>query len=318
MDKIFTYKEIEYLRDGKKFVDAWRQAFGRDVDERLFDWLFGAGSNNHIYVALCEDDNNKIAGGYCLLKQEAIINNETYLAYLCNNVFTVPEYRAYNVFVRLGRFALTQKKGERSMALGFPNQLALAGHKRVGWSICEPINFFERIPSTVEINSNFSLQDISEKDLLKIEHLWRDNVVNSSFCIVKNKTYFKWRYFDRPQIGRRYLLKSLIKDNNLFGYMVLSHFFEKNKMHIIDIMARTPEAYSFLILNACNLAHDLKADAINVWGTPILMPFIMENGFSPDGEEMRLIVKDLSGIEDRSICGSMKLHNIVLGDNDVY
>jgi hypothetical protein len=318
MEKNFTYKKIDYLKDGSQFVYAWRQAFDRKVDERLFDWLFGANSNNHLYVALCEEDNNKIAGGYCLLKQEAIINNEAYSAYLCNNVFTVPEYRAYNVFVRLGRFSLMQKKGERSVALGFPNQLALPGHKRVGWSICEPINFFERIPSTVEINSNFSLQDICEKDFLKIEALWRENHINSSFSIVKDKKYFKWRYFDRPKIGRRYLLKSLIKNNNLVGYIVLSHFFEKNKVHIIDIIATTTEEYSFLILNSCNIAHKLRANSINVWGTPTLTPFIIQHGFCTNGEKTRLIVKDLSETEDIDIFGSMQLHNIVLGDNDVF
>lgn len=315
--KTFTYKEINYLSDGRQFVDAWRKAFARDLGEKIFDWLFGPGSNNHLYVAVCEEDN-RIAGGYCLLKQEAIIDGETCTSYLCNNVFTVPEYRFYNIFVRLGRFALAENECKKTVAYGFPNHLALPGHKRVGWSVCESVSFFERIPSTVATNNDFLLQDISEKDLVNIEDLWRGNDVQSTFCIVKNKDYFKWRYYDRPQIGRRYLLKSVHKNNDLIGYMVLSHFLEKNKMHIIDIIAKTPDAYSFLILNACNLAHDLKASAINVWGTPILKPYLANHGFSSSEEETRLIVKDLSPLKDRNICDSMKSHNLVLGDNDVF
>ena len=317
VDKTFIYKELDYQKDGKLFVAAWQKAFDRIVDNKLFDWIFGVNSNNHIYVAICEEDN-KIAGGYCLMQQEALINSESCISYLCNNVFTVPEYRIYNVFVRLGRFALEQKIGGRNVAIGFPNQQALPGHKRVGWTICEPIAFFERIPFKAEINSKFSLTDIRDEDFKEIEILWREKNRHSTFCIIKNNAFFKWRYYERPQLGRRYIFKCLFKSNKLVGYIILSHYFEKNIMHIIDIMASDPDAYTALILNACNLAHDIKADTINTWGSPILKPFLTNNGFSPSGEETRFIVKDLSITENRNIFESMKLHNIVLGDNDVF
>lgn len=312
----FEYKEIDYHEQKTQFICAWVSAFNRDIDEATADWLFGENSNNRIFVAISA--NGDIAGGYCLIKQRAVCNGKVITSYLCNNVFTNPQYRSFNIFVRLGRFALAQVKGEETIGLGFPNDLALPGHKRVGWHLCEPLPFFERSPSSAIFDPHHSFEDILADNFLELENFCRQPRTYSLFFTLKDTAYLRWRYLQRPQTQRRYFLKMLKRDNKMVGYAVLSHFFSKSRVHIIDIVCESTVDFAEMLLRISDMAFYLKVDLINIWGSPVIMPLLTKHNFNKSEERTHLIVKDLSPAQNMNIAQSIGRHHLVLGDNDVF
>ena len=312
----FEYKEIDYLEQKTQFIYAWISAFNRNIDQATADWLFGLNSNNRIFVAISASGD--IAGGYCLIKQRAVCNSKVITSYLCNNVFTTPEYRSYNIFVRLGRFALNQVKGEETIGFGFPNDLALAGHKRVGWELCEPILFFERSPCSIKFDPHHSFEDIPDDNFLEIENFCGQPNIYSLFFILKNAAYLRWRYIQRPQTQRKYFIKMLKRDNKIVGYAVLSHYFSKNRLHIIDIVCQSKDEFAEMLLRISDMAFYLNVGLINIWGSPVIIPLLTQQNFTQSEERTHLIVKDLSPGQNMNIAQAIRRHHLVLADNDVF
>ena len=122
------------------FIDAWEDTFERKLSQDTYNWLFHKPNNLYAIFA-----NDKIVAGYCLIDYHIVFKNQKVEGALCNNVFVRPSYQGNNLFVKLGRYALTesQSKGIK-IAIGIPNQNAVPGHKRVGWTSQDKIYFLEK------------------------------------------------------------------------------------------------------------------------------------------------------------------------------
>ena len=310
------YKEIYYYREKMQFIYAWERAFNRKLQVETADWLFGLNSRNRIFVASTSSGN--IAGGYCLIEQTAFHNGRAVRSLLCNNVFTVPEYRSFNIFVRLGRFALNLVREKDTIGLGFPNELALGGHKRVGWEFCNPIPFFERSPSTNEVDPSYSFVDVFSEDLFEIADFCERVKNKYEFFIIKDIEYLSWRYFQRPQLQRKYFMKILKKDDRILGYAVLSHYSLENNLHIVDIASQDDFEFEEMLLRIYNIGFYLKVKLINIWGSPGFVPILEKQNFILSKNKTHLIVKDLSLDQQKGVSQSLRHHHLVLGDNDVF
>jgi hypothetical protein len=322
MDKFNLYEaNFNTIRD--ELISSWQRAFCREITEDVFIWLFSENSSNRIFIARSQA-TERIAGVYCLLPQETIVYGNKIKTLLCNNVFTDPDFRTYNIFVKLGRFALEVVKSDAELAIGIPNEKALPGHKRVGWNMCQQILFSEiKLSNTQYININNRIgenRNIELKDLESISNLWMEVNKNSNFAIVKDKKYLKWRYFDRPKISREYYRKIIYNNEDIRGYLIISHYYPINKMHIIDICAKSEEDFLKLINLSIELAIKCKAECVNIWNSPAISLLLSKVGFTVTNEFSRLIIKPLTISENKNqfFIQNIANHALVLGDNDVF
>ena len=323
MDK-FNLQEANFDSIRDELISSWQRSFCREITEEVFIWLFSGDSGNRIFIARSQA-TGKIAGGYCLLPQETIVHGNTMKTLLCNNVFTDPDFRTHNIFVKLGRFALEVVKSDAELAIGIPNEKALPGHRRVGWNICQPILFSEIKLSNIQYISNINNRigehrNIELKDLESISNLWMEVNKNSNFAIVKNKKYFKWRYLDKPKISRKYYSKIIYNNKDITGYLIISHYHPSNKMHIIDICAKSEEDFLKLINLSIELAIECEAECVNIWNSPAISLLLSKLGFSVTNEFSRLIIKPLTIAENKNqfFIENISNHALVLGDNDVF
>jgi hypothetical protein len=321
MQDQFVFYETCYEEVKEEFISAWCSSFDREIPVEIFNWLFGSSSRNRIFIARCQE-TKLIAGGYCLLPQKACIRGQMQLSFLCNNVFTVPQFRTFNIFVKLGRFALDRVSQDGSLAIGIPNKLALPGHKRVGWHMSEPIKFVEINSDAIELknNTDIDIQDINTSELSLISQFYSSVMDRMLFSIVKDERYIRWRYFERPEISRTYYRKKILKKGKIVGYLILSYYHPGNKLHIIDLCTDSQDTLRYSLKFCNSLAKHLKANCINMWGSPYFLKSLPEDSFLVTNDLSNLIIKDLKQTKgvNSSILNYFDDHSLVLGDNDVF
>lgn len=306
------FKLISNEEEKSLFVDAWKDAFGREYHSKLYSWMFN--DRNSMYAIF---DGNKIAAGYCLLNNKAVYNGNIVKGALCNNVFVCHGYRGLNLFVKLGRYAL-QKAGEQGIeiVIGIPNENAVPGHKRVGWTFLNKINFLEK--KLVETNKTIHKDNMKTLDN-KNYHMYQDELEklsmnisnNRTFSVIKDKIYFKWRYLERPLVD--YKIYIYIENNTVLGYVVYKLYEDLNRVHIIDIEAVNEEVFYELI--KLSDSFNGSFDLVNVWNSSIYHDYFLKSGFTMS-EESNSLIAITPQIEEDVLLGNKV--NIVLGDNEVF
>jgi len=312
----FIYRELSKQSQLHDFIDAWERAFDRQLNREAYSWLFGS-SLNRIYVA--ETASSEIAAGYCLLKHIASVNTAVSTTYLCNNVFTTPGYRTHNLFVRLGKASLKDIEGDGNLALGIPNRLSIPGHRRVGWTIYERIGFLQKTTfKLLAPDADIFVQELDVKDLEELEKLSFSLSLCRSFSVVKTVEYFRWRFLERPLTDRKYYIFVAKNRRNLEGYMVLSHYYKTNRLHVLDIDARHGSIIKGLILAMCRFADKNNIPIINLWETTAWRSIFIQMGFSIGDEYSNLIFIEPYKPGDIAALPERNEFNLVLGDNDVF
>ncbi len=305
------YRKIQDEHEKSLFINAWEKTFSRQDHSLVYAWEFG--SNNDLYAIF---DNEEVVAGYCLLNYQAVFNQEIVDAALCNSVFVRPDYQGQNLFVRLGRYALARAEEEGTkIVIGIPNNNAIPGHKRVGWSFLGQINFLEKegkSASSDQINPNIVLLDSSNIDSY-IDKIYQCSIKVSqerSFSILKDKYYFKWRYIEPPLSP--YKVFAFV-DNEVLGYIVYKYYEPLKRLHIIDIEAVNEEVLREL-LKVCDSFKE-NFTLVNLWESTIYKDYFLDSGFRRSEESNQLIAIYPYRKEPVSLGNRV---NIVLGDNDVF
>lgn len=250
-------------KDDAAVLDLFRASFG---DRPLFsqewwEWFSyrcPAGPNR---TYLAEDSKTgELAGSYSLLPTELWLNIRPIPSLLCTNVNTHPDYRSRGIFTALGQYALAQDPGR--VALGVPNENAVAGHRTVGWDTVCRLSFMvnqhnrdreddcEEVPSfTDETRGHF---DNFHNRLLSKYH----------FLVIKRAAFSDWRYA-KPDTDYTKLV--LMEGGMMTGYAVLKHFEEDDirRSHIMDFQAENSQAAS-QILAACE-TRSRDSDSLSLW-----------------------------------------------------
>lgn len=305
------YKLITQKEEKKLFIDAWKGAFAREYDSQIYSWMFN--DRNNMYAIFDED---KIAAGYCLLENKAVYNNNIVKGALCNNVFVHPDYRGQSLFVKLGRYALKEAGNSGTeIVIGIPNKNAVPGHKRVGWTFLNEINFLEK--NIEKASSNVSSDNIRIVNRENY-HVYEDQLEefsmniskNRTFSVIKDKEYFRWRYVERPKVD--YRIRFYLEENKVLGYIVYKVYKALNKLHIVDVEAENEEVFNALVKLADSL--DESLELVNVWKSSIYKDYFLKLGFKLSTESNNLIAI-MPNVDEEVILGE-KI-NIVLGDNEV-
>ncbi len=321
---MIVLQKIDYMSQGCKFLSVWEAAFKRKFDKELYDWFFL--KNNSIY---CAFENDELIAGYCLLDLKAVFNKQIVKAALCNNVFVHPMHEGKNLFVKLGRFALSEAESRNvQIAYGMPNLNAIPGHKRVGWSFQPDIDFLEKpvleiLEETAGLNDSFKLLQLTksspnlENYLSQIEALSTQNSKKRFFSTVKTKSFFKWRFLNRPFVNYKVFI-ILSESKNIDGYIVLKIYEKEHKLHIIDIEVNKQDFVKPL-LSCISLLEDVnirnKFEKLDIWGSTAYREVLIKLGFESVERKNSLILIRPYIKEKIELLGE---YNIVLGDNDVY
>ncbi|MCK4261091.1 MAG: GNAT family N-acetyltransferase [Halanaerobiales bacterium] len=306
------YKLITNNFEKDLFRNAWEEAFSRKWDSEVFSWLFT--DRNNMYAIF---DGDRMAAGYCLLNQKMVYNGNIIDGALCNNVFVTQDYRGLKLFTKLGHYSI-EKAGEQGikMIIGIPNESAVSGHKRVGWTFLNQIPFLEkRNVEFSEILSSDKIKVLNNENYEKYkEQLEKFSIEISNqrtFSVLKEKDYFKWRYLDRPLVDYKTFI--YMENDTVLGYIVYKFYDALNRLHIIDVEAANKEIFNSLI----NLTESFQKSfsLVNVWGSSIYNDYFLKAGFEVSTEVNNLIA--IEPLKSEPVEFGDKT-NIVLGDNEVF
>ncbi|MBX4266844.1 GNAT family N-acetyltransferase [Clostridium estertheticum] len=306
------YKLITSEFEKVLFVNAWEDAFSRKFNSQDCSWIFS--DRNNMYAIFDED---KIVAGYCLLDTKIVYNEKVVCGALCNNVFVRPDYQGLRLFVKISKFSL-QKAEEQGVKIiiGIPNKNAVPGHKRVGWTFFNEINFLEKsyIRSSETIaNDNIKVLNRENYGIYEdqLELFSLDIASKRTFSVLKEKGYFKWRYLEH--LSTNYKMFIYIENNKVSGYIVYKFHEPLKRLHILDVEAANEEIFNEL-MNVINTFEE-PFNLVNVWESSIYNNYFFKAGFSLSAESNNLIAY-VPQSQETVLLGDQV--NIVLGDNEVF
>lgn len=307
----FRYLTTEYEKC--EFITAWEKSFNRGFMRCDYSWIFD--SRNHIYAIY---DGNILVAGYCLIDFQCFYNNEIIKGALCNNVFVIREYQGLNLFIKLGQYVMkiAAEQGIK-IAIAMPNQNAIFGHQRVGWTLYDKNHFLEKkmISQDYHYEENKNVQYISTEKFKKFIDVFnrfsKEIVIGRTFSVIKDAEYFHWRYFQRPSVD--YKVYFYLNNDQIMGYVVYKIYQPLNCLHILDIEAKNENVFKHL-LNNSQLFMD-SCNLINVLGTTIYSNYFFKAGFLESTDSSNLIAYE--PLNKNAVLLGDKV-NIVFGDNEVF
>tara|TARA_B100000900_G_scaffold414104_1_gene439810 strand:- start:14908 stop:15816 length:909 start_codon:yes stop_codon:yes gene_type:complete len=296
--KINSHK-VEQLN----WFDLFIKCFGPRplLDDKWYFWHNTSYKHNNTYVVKLQ---NKIVASYSLYPITVKYKNVKKDGYLCHNVMTDPDHGGRGLFTQLGKYAISCTPSE-SILIGVPNENAIRGHMKVGWSE------YSKIPFYIKNNfENHTIEDVEEIQSFSFSKKQIEKFNESyDFCVVKDADYLNWRYINRPNI--KYDCYKLSDDS---GFIVLKRYEEK--LHIIDYGFNNYESFTKLLKFTENKAKEINSEIIEFWCYSINDQDILKNlGFKQSetlGNRLILLANPEIKID------ATDNFKIVLGDNDVF
>lgn len=263
---------VDWPRERLGYIRAWKLAFGRDGYEDRIDWLIGSRLNK-TYVL--RDQKGSIAAAYSLIENLAVDSGSILNSAICNNVFCIPEYQGLNLFVRIGRLSLADSASAYAFGYGFPNQAAIAGHKRVGWECLD--NAFNISIKLVNGDKSDSLdanfpspvlaEQLTEDKRQEVCTKMADIALNKALAkgnltITKSEEYIHWRFFVRPKTEDRSYYVLSTKDSA----MLFSVYHPRKQINILDIQASDDSNESALLKSLVHFSYSSNIQSIKLFG----------------------------------------------------
>ena len=308
--RIATEEEVEEMLGLMRACFGEREFLNREWYE-WFNFYCPMGQNRN-YVAI-DSITGHFVGGYGLLPIKIKVNDQIMGGSLCTNVMTHPEYRRIGIFTQMGRQCLANEGEYRSrFTLVVPNQKAYQGHMKMGWRHLSDLMSIAKFSFRDRSFKSKKIQKFDER----VDNLIHEISMHANFMVIKDHKFLNWRYQQRPD--KSYKLFIFERNGDIGGYMVLKHFNAPDgckKVHIVDIMVRSKEAFDDLILAAEH--YTIGRDELNCWQIKhsIYEKYFDDADFIETGDKDVLIVHTNYGEKVEP-----KPFNwwFALGDNDVY
>ncbi|UCE73111.1 MAG: GNAT family N-acetyltransferase [Methanomassiliicoccales archaeon] len=307
--------------DENRIIELFNSIFKKSRTKDEWNWEFK--QNPQGFKALVAVDKNRIAGHLGALHRNIKIGQKMAATSLEVDGMTHPDYGRQGIFVSLGRRLLSELKEEGfGIVIGFPNENALPGHRKLGAIelftppvMIRPVNFknvskrsfsngFLRaigkaagkfMFSTVyrikkaKVEDEVKIRNIPEFDE-RFDKFWNDASSSQSIILERNSRYLNWRYVRCP--GNCYTIFVAEKRNQILGYIVVRVLekFDLRNGAIVDILALPNQKNSAhaLLLKAMEYLKskevDLIACLIPKWSS--YYSVLKECGFVPIPKKM--------------------------------
>lgn len=327
--KNFFVEELSWPAHSAEYITAWKDAFGRSGYSTRVKWLVGS-SNNTTYIM--RNESGRIVAGYSIISNHAISMGRKKLIGCCNNVFCIKEYQGLNLFVRLSRTALEIASIRYYFLYGFPNAIALPGHRRVGWrligGVSEIFILFQDLVVKRTDDKSYCLpvntQALTPSQKSEIAHsiavlAANTSATNNLSYIVRSSEFYSWRLFERPSTPDR---EYYVIDGESC-IMLFSIYFPSREINILNVQASSGIAFNKVLHSLKMFALDQSIEGFKFldYSNGHLFSLIkaahresvLAFKAAPQNFILNYLGSSICESERDSIC-----HSISLFDNDVY
>lgn len=276
------------------FFELFYDCFGirSHLDRVWFDWYYNKNPlgqcNNYLLFDL---EKNKLIGAYGFAKIGYSLNFKKKIGVLGINGFIHKEYTKKGLYAELINFGLANETKD-NLAFSFPhgnNIGSIKGHLKSNWSLFEDLHFFEKILTNEKIEKHKSIELIPE-DFSSINFNFFDN---SRFSFIKNKSFLKWRYTERPH--RDYTIFGYRNEGEILGYMILGKYVNKDntiRTQIVDFNAINTKIFDTLLLGAEHYAQINESEKLDliIGLKSKYIKSVEGNNYKNSGEFYRLMI----------------------------
>lgn len=301
-------------------LKLFRQSFGRDLGERVWEWRFrdnpaGAG------VIDLSWDGDVLAAHYAVTPAAFRIHGRDWLTGLSGTTMTHPDYRGRGLFPKLARRTYG-RMAEMGMAMvwGFPNALSHRGFvEHLNWTdIYEIPTFRLALPAPRPLPTpGDEVVELAEFDG-RFDSLW-DRVKDEHRIICRrDQQQLNWRYFQNP--SEHYRILAHTAGEEIAGYCVFKRY--RQEWQVVDILIPEDNVRKGveLIARVVELAAVDGASAVSLWlnVTRPLHRALEKLGFR-NGEPITYFgaLALQPGLVDRGLCDFRHWY-LTMGDSDVF
>lgn len=267
MDKDWS---IRGYNDGDEYEinELFNSIFNKKRTLEHWNWEFKKNPDG--FKVLVAVDNERIIGHLGALHRKIRIGQEKALASLEVDGMTRPDYGHRGIFIALGKRLLSEsEKDGFGILIGFPNENALPGHRKLNCIelftppvMVRPLNFrniskklfanrflgflsgaFGRFLFRVvyrvkkaKIEENVTIKRISKFDE-RFDRFWENACSAHSIILHRDSRYLNWRYAERPE--RLYEIFIAERDERVLAMAVVRvlEMFGLRNGAIVDILA---------------------------------------------------------------------------------
>jgi GNAT superfamily N-acetyltransferase len=118
-------------------LTLFKESFGRDLDDKIWEWAYMDNPIGQPIVSLCINDEHKLIGHYAVIPIPLIRRNKAIMGCLSLSTMVHANYRRYGIFSQQA-----EQVNERARAIGcqlvygFPNINSAPGfQKRLSWTL---------------------------------------------------------------------------------------------------------------------------------------------------------------------------------------
>lgn len=262
-----------FVRDYKKGDEQKINGLFNSIfhkNRSMDDWNWEFKENPEGVKLLVAVDNDNIVGHLGSLHRGIKIGQKNTLASLEVDGMTHPDYGRRGIFISLGKKLLSDsKKEDISIVLGFPNEKALPGHRKLNCIelfslnvMIRPVNF-QNIAKKMFSNRFIRLigekmgkftfrvlyrekkgkhdEDVTIKTVSRFDErfdrFWEEVSSSHPIILTRNSRYLNWRYFECPE--KRYQI-FIAENKERVLAMVVMRVFERFGLKngtIVDILA---------------------------------------------------------------------------------
>lgn len=254
--------------DEKAILELTKIAFGfeMNVDYWLWQYKNNPAGKGIINMAFHED---RLVSHYAISPTRCFYQGKPRTAGLSMTTMTHPEYQRMGLFPKLADNVYLKAKEEgMPLIYGFPNTLSVKSFEhKLNWTVQNPLSTWilksskqnNDFPRGMQFDEIRSLKDLNLDFFASLKDKF-------SFSIIRDKTYFKWRYLDSP--STTYRLFQLVKDHELIGIVVLKIHKLSNggmKGNIIDWLVKAPTDLSLLLKYSIDFFLKHHIEDITLW-----------------------------------------------------
>lgn len=303
----------------QKIFDLFRQCYGQDLDEQVWEWRFqnnpaGPGEIELVW------SRDVLAGHYAVTCVRTRIEDQEWLTGLSGTTMTHPDYRGRGLFPLLARRTYEQMAANnKGIVWGFPNAMSHRGFiKELRWK-----DIYEVPTLRLSLSDRLRLPKPSNVALCRefdnrFDQIWNRAKNRYKVTTLRDKQYLQWRYMDNPAEDYRTLIYTHHED--IMAYVIFKRY--QDDLQIVDLLAvDDTEPLLHLVSQVVEFAREESAQAISLW-LNVTDPFhhLLEKlGFVLDKPITYLAGLELApDLSTKSGLFDFRDWYITMGDSDVF
>lgn len=343
-------READLVEDQAVLIKTLNENRGKSTDEGRYRWRYLNNPQGRAKAWLAIDEADGAVAGFTVAHPRVMcVGGEALTAWNCGDFSINKKYRTLGVAVKL-RSAATAcvNQGEIPFLYAHPNdRMALihlkAGHTALGEMVryARPLGFDRYLPNYLkgspvssglgwafhkgvsawtrsarfrrafqcELHDGFSEEAPYEALMDRVRK--QVPVVG-----LRNRTYLKWRFGDKPLLRVFTLL--LFGDGDLLGYAFCS--WQDRVIQVHDLFSLPEEGvFNGLVAHLTEVAYSLKAQAISVilLESHPMIHALERNGYLLRPERSKMMVHPSPSAKGREILLDKQHWFITVGDRDV-